>query len=339
MLKSPQQKLNDILEQPMFELAMGMKGHFRLEVRRHGELVKTAEFDNLILDQGLAYLGLMSTQNIQDFCLHAKVGSGSSPPNPTQTQLDIQRASIARTTSGAFGASPNPPYIRTCTHAYAFAQGAVTTTITEVGVGWAAVDAALFCRTLITDNGVPTPITLTAIDQLTVYYSFSLVPNLTTKTGSMVLEGNTYTYTLYPTYVRRTDGDQYFSTPGTSYPLMGVPAYVYPYPSVGVAYAAGTPLSPTLITDQQISAGASTYQYVLSNAEASYTLVNPTTCKSKFVILPAAANFVGGIQAITIFQNWGYNNQFGFQVYFDTPVPKDITKKFTIVFTSSWSSV
>ena len=92
----------------MINLHTGMKGFYRLEVRRHDGTVRETgvaqEFPNLILDSGLDLYG---QQN--GWLSMCRVGAGSTPPAVTDTNLESQISTttdIVTESGGNSGVSP-----------------------------------------------------------------------------------------------------------------------------------------------------------------------------------------------------------------------------------------
>lgn len=168
-----------------------LSGLYKLEVRRHGELIHdTGWFDNLITDTGLNALG--QSVNISAY---AMVGTSNTVPAVTDTVLGGQIASKdtstapGRTTSqGVEVSGARYGWMRV---SCPFAQGAVVGNIAEVGIGWTSTQ--VFSRSLVTPA-----ISIIAIDQLTVVYELRMYLPTTNVTGSVVIGGVTYNYTVRP---------------------------------------------------------------------------------------------------------------------------------------------
>jgi hypothetical protein len=353
MLRSPQDNLSRIssglilpeekkLVTSLRGATIRMSGKFKITVRRNGlPHLETDWFSNLVLNQGLDGIG---TANISSNIWSApfnycQLGTGTSTPVATQTQLDNQIANAPYSTSNGSISSPIAPnYSRTGTQNFIFAQGSVIGTVAEVGVGPVAT-GSLMARTLIVNGGgVPTPITLTAIDQVTVTYAVTFtVPTAPVTGGSVVLDGVTYGYTAYPHYITSSGGSNpaTFGLPSgitTDWRWCGLSGSTSNFMSF---YPAGTAVPSDVLTRSDIpSAGALGYSFGTSctYAPGSYTAV------STAVIQPAWANFAGGIQGIRTFFYMGlYWGGYYYYYNFDTPIPKDNTKRLTLQFSQSWS--
>ncbi len=338
--------------------ALRMAGHFKVQVHRHGQLIREQEFDNLILNQGLEYLGTQTpgAANIVGFC---HIGTGTSVPSSTQTALDAFVASSTSvgtnplgTVFNTFVRSGSPNYTCTATCFFQFAQGAAVGNMSEIGISYKNTNGGLFSRALITDgSGNPTTITLTSIDQVSVYYSITYYPSMTPVAGSVTLGGTSYAFTSYMTNMNN------FGSIAGSNTIMLSYASAYPFmsftanqvgSSVSPCYmnAAGSALSGTVATDTQIP---NPQGFTISNTQSSNSCTTSTAYTAgsytnvATVAFPAiSANLTGGIQSMQMcFQAFGAvsaGTQTGFNVvyYFTTPIPKNNTKQLTMVFSTTW---
>ena len=294
----------------------GISGEYRLVITKpDGSTSDTGWFTNLILDSGLDRLGNGGGEPIFNYC---RVGTGSTAPLNTQSALDAQ---IASTAAGAMSdtSSTNigsPTYVTTHVFTCSFAQGSVVGNITEVGIGWRTTGNTLFSRALILDSSSsPISLTLTTIDQLTVYYRLKIVPPLTDSIGTVSISGTSYEYT---TRVSNVDS-------------FGLSQYLFTYdyfssPGSAVAYGSGTTLGAitgTLIGGQLGGPTFSSLPYTDGNFYKDSTLL----WSSSAVQSP--------IQGIAI--KWGATYQsFGFQIVFTTLIPKSNTNTLTLTMRFSW---
>jgi hypothetical protein len=170
-----------------------MSGHFRLITHspRYGSRVR-AEFDNLILDQGLDRVAQGAWI---DYC---QVGTGNTAPANGQTGLvnriaGSNTAGVVDALSYVPGGTPYHQLVRN----RRFATGVATGTLAEVGMGWATSGAALFSRALILDSGgSPTTITVLSDETLDVEYTLRIYPPTADVTGTKTLSGSNYDYVL-----------------------------------------------------------------------------------------------------------------------------------------------
>lgn len=171
-----------------------VSGQYKITIKRQDNTIEeTGWFDNMILNSGLNAMG--EDVYFDTYCF---VGTGNTPVSVTQTALsarhpttvDVSRISITHEP----GIAPN--YENTYTMVYEFPQGEVVGNITEVGIGHSQDGTGLFSRSLITNSsGIPTAITVVALDEFTVTYRLKLKPPVNTATGSFTVGGQTINYT------------------------------------------------------------------------------------------------------------------------------------------------
>lgn len=301
---------------------MGVKiaGEYNLVITRgDGTVEETGWFHNLILDQGLDRIG--SSNSVSEIARYVQVGSGNIAPAVTQVALQTFVAGADGGSSAvSYTNEGSPLYATLFTYDYAFGQGAVVGNITEVGIGWAASGSTLFSRALILDNlGVPTSITLVAIDQLTVFYRLKLVPPLTDTTSSVTISSTTYNYTgrvssvgsfavwpFAPDYLNQPDGAWVQSAGSVLGPITG---------------------SPTGGTFQSSTVAVARLSYSPGTYYRDSTFSWPIT----------QGNVPGGIQCIIFI--WVPASAMRFQYRFDTPIPKTNTRVLTMTVRLSWARV
>lgn len=335
MLTSPQKKLNELMAQSTLRgPQVTLSGRYHIEVRREGTVVHDTEFDNLILNQGLEFLGSNESSSTQ-FPAYCHVGTGTSTPVATQTQLDNRVGAYQRTGVTTWTPSSTPPYPYSINFVYAFPQGAVVGLLAEVGVASTA-DSGLFSRARILVGGVPSTLNVTAIDQLTVTYTLSLNFDLTPYNGSVTLGGVAYPYTAY-NYSLGQSGSWYFSSPYNPYRMMGF----LPEGSgnVQIGFTGNPPLvidSATIATRTSIPGEGATHTY--SGRPTSYVYTPGTyTAVAGIVLAESVANMAGGIQLIrAYFYTLGYT--FNVLYHFPTFIPKDNTKQLNLFFDVSWAT-
>lgn len=297
----------------------GLSGEYNLVVTHpDGTTTETGWFKNLILDQGLDAIGLQTSAI--GYC---HIGTGNIAPAVTQVSLASFTAAAARAAYATVTNAGAPTYASSHVVPYTFAQGAVVGNMSEIGVGWANTGNVLFSRALITDaNNNPTTLTVTAIDQLTVYYKITFTPNTAVSTGSIVLGGTTYNYSASlsgaASYLNVTNlllgirlgeatGGQYHSNwaPGTTTALG---------PITG---------APTGATGNWLYTTPSTAAYIAGNhyLDATY----PFTVND--------INYASGIGAFLP----QMNNVYNYQYVFTPAIPKDNTKTLSLTFRTSWA--
>lgn len=162
-----------------------------------GSRERKAEFENLILDQGLDRMG---TNSIRSCLFAVHVGSGSAVPNQSDTQLQnfIAASNTSQSVNG-FAQSATPPYYIAEQVVKRFAEGAAQGNLSEVGIGWGLSGSTLFSRSLIKDvNGDPTTITVGADEYLDVLYELRIYPDTADMTGVVSIGGLDYDYVARP---------------------------------------------------------------------------------------------------------------------------------------------
>lgn len=305
----------------------GLTGEYNLVVTRpDGSTTETGWFKNLILDQGLDRIGISG--NVINYC---QIGTGTTAPSFTQTSLQSYTAGCQNTSISVVNAG-SPTYSSAHTIAYPFAQGAVVGNMAEIGVGWLATGNNLFSRALITDSGGnPTTITVTSIDQLTVYYKITFIPDLNIGTGQVILAGSTYDYVSSLAYAGSV-----YSANGL---FVGYDFYSPGY-GAGSPYAAAPASTTTLgpnttgLTNEQ-SFGVNG-QFGPQGSTAAY--INNTYYRDTTWFVPVGiVNFTGGIGGVRpVFGS--YPGDTGYYKYIFTPaIPKDNTKTFSLTFRISWA--
>lgn len=169
-----------------------ISGHYSIKRMRasSGEVTGQWDFKNIITNNGLNLWGTTSGSRYNT----CSVGSGSSVPSPTNTELD---AIIASTTTSTPTSGFNGTDLFAWTRRqYQFGVGVAAGNISEVAVGVTSTN--LFSRALVLDSmGVPTSITILSDEILQVVYEVrNYVPQYDFE-GTFTLTGNsggTYDY-------------------------------------------------------------------------------------------------------------------------------------------------
>lgn len=303
----------------IIEAKSAVSGKYKLKITKpDGSIKETEWFSNLILLQGLDYLGATNSYLSINAC---QVGTGTSTPVNTQVALDAFLAGVGLSNSAGNVNQGSPTYANVSTFEYDFPQGAVIGNITEIGIGTAAtMGNNLFSRALITDGSGPVAITLTSIDQLTVYYALTITPPLTPVSGTVTLGSTSYPYTT--AIIGATTFCNYPVNAGG----WGVPNY-----ASCIAYKNDFVIAP--ITDTNPSGTQTAPSNTTSATRGTY--VNGTYYLDNIYTWgPPEGNDPGGIGGL---QLRNYNN-ICTQVYFPTPIPKTSTQTLTLVFRFSWSA-
>ena len=171
---------------PSFHI--GLKGQYKIEIKRNNTIIKETDwFDNLITDYGL--LEYKKYRHIDSFECH--IGTGTGTPSVSDTKLET-RLKTSDTSNRSSLVEENKK--AACIYEFTFPKGSVIGNITEVGVKY-YYGSVLFSRSLITDsNNVLTALTITDIDELTVYYKILIkFPTEDTQPFTIVNNGVTHT--------------------------------------------------------------------------------------------------------------------------------------------------
>lgn len=178
-----------------------LAGRYKIKLTRPNGTVRYESdwFDNLITNQGMDAwaIGFPGSANAQLVMPDCAVGTGTTPPAFTDTQLEaivLPAVSYSGASSGVWTTSSyiaGPPAYWSGIINYQWAQGAIVANISEVGVGNAVSGVIqLFSRALIVDNeGNPTTISVTATDTLTVTYEIRMYLDLTDSPYAVSISG------------------------------------------------------------------------------------------------------------------------------------------------------
>lgn len=348
MFLSPQKQLEHILSQPRVHLAVKLSGKYKLQVLRAGQLVRETDwFDNMILDQGLKYLGDMSLLNPSAFpngpMGYCQVGTGTTPVAATDTQLANYLIGTVYSNSSFYEAGTAPNYECTMYQYYSFPQGGIIKNITEVGIGRTQSTGSLFSRALLINSfGVATPLEITAEDQLIVVYALTYKPRVTATTGAVFLEGNPYDWQgwmMNLTNLGTATGNMKLPCPNNNRPFLG---FATPTGAAQcVCHAAGTPMSPTILTDSTVPNSTGSASITSTGANSTYSFSSTGgvyTATSSITIAPAVGNLPGGIQGV-VAQFCLTDQASAFNVFyrFNNAVPKTAAKLMKLAFTATWS--
>lgn len=290
---------------------VGIKGEYKAVVLRDGQVHhETDWFDNLILNSGLDYLGSDSLGVANAYC---RVGTGTTPAAVNQTNLIAQVASKLYTDTDLTNLGVSQDYASLITYQYIFDQGALSTTITEVGVGWDASGSSLFSRALFSNS-----ITVTSIDQLIIYYRFRIEPPLSDINGSLIIDGTSYNFTSRVAEV---------ATFGLSINLL-VPSSFSRITDC-ITYGDTAELGPVTgnLSASSTGDGADSYTY---QTYVSESLTRTTTAS----YLPSSSNIPGGIKGFRVFGLY-----FKWQMLLNNPIMKDNLNLFTLTFRVGWSRI
>lgn len=309
-----------------------LSGEYQIQVHRHDQLVHDLRFKNLILNQGRDLLGLAGLDS-NDFLAYAQIGTGTSTPIPTQTQLDAFVGAAARSSAGSWVAGTAPDYKFSITFTYTFAKGAVIGNMSEVGVGRTSSTGNLFSRARIVDaGGNPTTIAVQAIDRVTVFYTLYLLPDTTNVTSLVTLDGVAYPYTAYNMALLTGGG---YNNVSVYRPPFSVDTEVGRY--IGNAFPTGTTINPaTINTSTIITAAGSAGVLAEAGTKYEYTV---GTYTGRVTVKMGPTNGTptgGGIQLLQLLPTF-MGLQLPVVYAFTNPIPK-AGRTLTLVLTVNWSS-
>lgn len=297
----------------------GVKGRFKLEAvdKFSGKKRFLAEFDNLITTNGANALGASSV-NAFTTCA---VGSGNAAPALTDTALQTLVASTTSLNSSGTSNSGSAPWFSTSTFQFNFPAGTATGNLSEIGVG--ATTTSLFSRALILDGGgSPTTITVLSTEALYATYQISQYVPTTDVTGTVVIAGVTYSYTLRGAQASSAGywslgNGQLGGVFNTS--ILNVVAY-----NGAIGAVTGLP------TGSQSSASSAVNN---SYSSGSFTVSGTATWNL------TSGNLSGGISAVffTSGGNGATSASAGaYQVGISPSIPKDGSHVLTLSFSRSW---
>lgn len=297
---------------------IGVAGRYRLQVfSAEGDLTKDSGwFDNLIVDNGLDQIANVpgGSFSIPYLFTSAYVGTGTTPPANTDTQLEAylatSSANESATNSFVEAVGTTPAYWRSV-KVLTFGTGVAAGTLSEVGVGKGSGSTNLFSRALIVDgSGNPTTITVLSTETLQVTYEYRSYLDKTDHTTTCDISGVTYDVTYRVCNIDITPGiDKGLGLGGdASNTLL---AYSGP---MGTVYndPTGSNGTPVNVNIQTYTAG--TYY---ANMVFTFSLSN--------------SNFGGGIQSFRF-----TGNQYKFQMQFSPTIPKNSTNVLTMNLQVSW---
>jgi len=297
----------------------GLKGQYKTVLTKgDGTVVESPWFDNIILNTGLDILGSRTTGFAMGFL---RLGTGTSAPSVTQTNVESFLATVGNNIPNSHVNLGAPNFHSVSTIGYAFPQGAVIGNVTELATSPNSGSIGeCFSRSLIVDNtNTPTALTVTAIDQLTVYYKMTVITSTADFVGSFVINGVTHNYTGRKARIESTFSNIAAGF-NSSFSLMSQAIYYTNNASLG-------PITESLLGTQGSNP-------TLFSERDVYT-PGSHTCAQQ-VLYPATAGYNTPIKGFYIFFSDG-NNQY--QIVLDTAIPKTSSNELKIKFGFSWGRV
>jgi hypothetical protein len=308
--------------------SQSFSGEYKLILEKaNGTIVDTGWFNNIVLDQGLNYLGTVPSYNnytqlsstaariYNGPTAYIRVGSGSSAAVATQTALDAQTgyaSSYINITTGqpVVATSPTQQFVillNIGTPPGIPGSGWATPgVIQEVGAGWSSTGNTLFSRAVL-----PTPLITSSGDKLTVYYKLTRTTESFPVTGSVTINGVVYNYS---------------ATYGT--PPLPTSNYVTPA-KVTCAYQAGALPGNGYVTLNGVS------QPTVATFPIGYT-VSPYVQSSNYIDCTSAfalpQNWAGtGVKAI-----WVQYSNMAVQMHFSTVIPATPGNTLSLTLRAPW---
>lgn len=286
-------------------------GYFDVRViRPDGSVRESLQFQNLITDIGLVRMG--SSSDYLGFC---RVGTGSTEPQFTDTQLVNQVASRG-SPSMSDGAASTPPYYGWARRIFTFSEGAAEGVLAEIGIGWASSGTTLFSRSLLLDqDGNPTTITVLDDEILIVTYEHRYYVPMDDWTGSVTLQGNlggTYSVTGRSSEVTNSNMTMAYEA------------------QTNQQYRNGTSSTRT-VHSGEIRGITSFPSGTSNNASVGSVTIDGLSATYSMIVSHNVGNFPNGIRSVR--KQMG-NSQFQFQ--FDPPIPKTSDDTLELEFKLTW---
>jgi hypothetical protein len=294
----------------------GLKGQYKTVLTKgNGTVIESPWFDNIILNSGLDLLGSTTTSFVMAYL---RLGTGTSVPTATQVNVDSFLATINNNVANTYLNSGSPNYHASTTLGYSFAQGAVVGNVTELATSPNPGSTGdCFSRSLIVDNtNTPTALTVTAIDQLTVYYKITVIASTADFTGSFVISSTTYNYTG-----RKANIATLLGAPTSS--MNNQFTAIAQASSFGTNAALG-PITSTLTGTQGGNFSSIAIRDIYT--QGSYTCAQQVT-------YAANASYAVPIQGFFVSFSNGGN---AYQIVLDQPIPKSNTNELKLKFGFSW---
>lgn len=285
-------------------------------------------FDNLLTNIGLNYWGSSNP------FIYMFVGTGTTPPAVTDTQLNVYHAN---TSAGAVSwdsaaiRGGAPDYWVQSQTTVTFNTGVATGNLTEVGIGWNSGGAIntghrLFSRALIVDGtGNPVTLTVLADEYLEVTYSIRMYPPLvsTDLTETINLSGIDYTFISRALQVN--------FRPGVNRRSILHRGNV----TLCTGTSASTPPSLAAVTANNLDNRGSTTN--ISSSTITY-VDGSYTAAASYTASPAQGNLAYGIRGIEAYVADSLSSLgFAWQTTVSPVIPKDNTKVLAFGHKYSWA--
>jgi hypothetical protein len=302
--------------------ATGIQGEYRIEkYDENGQLLyDTGWIKNLITDYGMAAM-----TDDAGFSAYFYTGSGTTPPQVTDTQMEsfLAPSNVSQGSSEWNSVPVAPDYEKWNQQTKRFGAGVGTGVVSEVGIGGNTTSIGeLFCRQLVTP-----PVNKSANQILDVTWRITKYPNLVDVNGTATLDG-----VLYDTVVRPLNVDNHQDAQGTF-------AAVRAYNATGVYRVGDEGLVP--YTDSSLSGNTLGPGNGGTSGTSGYVGGGPDYGFRDMSIVWGLnyGNLANGIRTAVLAST---GPQYGVQVQFtedstvDGTVPKDATKELVLNWQTRW---
>jgi hypothetical protein len=316
--EAPHLILNRTREIGISTPSIGFEGWFHMKLidAASGRVKRELHFRNLIVDGALDYLGSISSPNAcQQF---AQMGTGGTAPTnadtglqtPIGTRIFVNGPSVASGPAFAYWSS-----FRTFTFLEPNANG----NLTEIGLFSAGTGGTMWTRQILKDGtGTPTTITKTSAEQLQVTYEMRVYSPTTDVSNNVTISSVVYAYT-----VRAADISD--STAWGAFMLAnffaGGAVTSFAYETDVLNTTAGHPGGAA----SACNSGAVTGAYVPGTFSREHT----------YIWEPTNGNFATGIGSM-LYGGCGSSIGNPWQIKFTPKIPKDATKRLTLVVNNAW---
>lgn len=287
-------------------------------------------FPNLLTDYGLNRVG---TASFSEYQARIYVGTGSTPPAPTDVSLVAYRANSNSFTDLGVIYGGAPDYWAQRAYVWKFGIGAASGNLTEVGMGTGTATGVphehkLLSRALIVDSGgAPVTVTVLPDEYLDVTYAIRHYPHIPDVTQIINISGVSYTFTHRQAYASSQHSTN-------SNGMMMWTSSIGTYTGT----SAGTPPSLGSVTGTLTNAGA---QGACTPTHQSYS-DGSLTRRVKITAGLSDSNLAYGIRGMQPIISSNNNPTFGFigqykQITISPGIPKDNTKVLEFFGNISWA--
>jgi hypothetical protein len=300
-----------------------VQGFFEVDLidAKSGVIKRHLEFKNLITN---AALDAMYNTSVNAMISWAAVGTSSTAPTNGDTTLgaEIAPAVSNRTNNNGSVAitdtyTAGPPDYWEHVQNYLFVEAQANGNLTEIGLFTGSSGGTMWTRQLLKDGtGTPTVITKTATDQLRIIYKVRIYPPTADNTGTVTISTVNYDYITRAAFAASANWGFGMIAGGPSYGRTQTSFAYSGALGARTAGPAGSNVGNTSVSSLAYVSG--NYYYDMTN-----------------IWDPSIANFgAGGIPSVGIMDSSSFGR--AFQTGFTPFLPKDNTKRLTLVHRISW---